>query len=391
MTRQDANSSSAVALPQPAPATAPALAEPAALEGAVVRRPLPPGPWMVAGAMEAGAFAALAMQPGASSAMAFSVAALLHLASALSFLRPSPLAPSERGLAAALALTLPCVGMPLAALALGTVGRSELAQPPPGEGASTSQALDPEEVRRMAEALPCCEALLAGAVEERRAILATLTRRADADALALLRWALGAPDSELAIEAALALEDVSATFESRLEAARREARERPTFEAALAAAEIATRAIDAGIPDPSLVPSLARDARELYAQAGGLDPARYDQVALARARLELAVLRPDSALACIDQALAAGSGARRDELLALRGEAVLAAHALPWEGPSALATYRPMGPPPLTSRRHLLTGGRGGGGRRTLIEDRLTPASRRAMVIPGGEADGERS
>jgi hypothetical protein len=46
-------------------------------------------------------------------------------------------------------------------------------------------------------------------------------------------------------------------------------------------------------------------------------------------------------------------------LLALREEALLASHALPWEGPSALATYHVRAhshtrrPPPLTARRRL--------------------------------------
>jgi hypothetical protein len=42
----------------------------------------------------------------------------------------------------------------------------------------------------------------------------------------------------------------------------------------------------------------------------------------------------------------------------LREEAVLASHALPWEGPSALATYQHRGvvPPPLTARRRFGTG-----------------------------------
>src|SRR5262245_12374774 len=98
MTRNSANASSAVALERSAP-PAPNAPAPRPIDVTVVRRPLAPGPWMVAGALEAGAFAALAMQPGSSAAVAISVAALLHVASALSFLRPSPLAPSERGLA----------------------------------------------------------------------------------------------------------------------------------------------------------------------------------------------------------------------------------------------------------------------------------------------------
>ena len=73
-----------------------------------------------------------------------------------------------------------------------------------------------DELRRLGEALPCCEALISGSQEERRAIIATLTRRADADAVALLRWALGAPDPELAVEAALAIEEMTAAFEARL-------------------------------------------------------------------------------------------------------------------------------------------------------------------------------
>jgi len=46
-------------------------------------------------------------------------------------------------------------------------------------------------------------------------------------------------------------------------------------------------------------------------------------------------------------------------LLALREEALLASHSLPWEGPSALASYQVRAhsqarrPPPLTARRRL--------------------------------------
>ncbi len=42
--------------------------------------------------------------------------------------------------------------------------------------------------------------------------------------------------------------------------------------------------------------------------------------------------------------------------MALREEAVLASHSLPWEGPSVLATYQhPLAPPPLTARRRFGT------------------------------------
>jgi hypothetical protein len=358
-----------------------ALERPTIEVTAVRPRPLPIGVWLLSAAAEVAALVLLAAHPGVGAA-SVAAAALLHVLSAAPLATARGLAPSERALAATMVLTLPVFGGPLAALALGTAGRAELAQAAPEE-ASAPPPLDPEEVRRMAEALPCCEALLAGEVEERRAIIATLTRRADGDALALLRWALGAPDADLAVEAALALEDVNATFEARLDGWRREMRERPSFEAALGAAETVLHAIEAGIADPSLVPSLAHEARGFFDEAGRLEPARYDDVALGRARLELAVLRPDSALACIDGALTTASPGARAELLALRQEAVLASHALPWEGPSALATYRPPMPPPLTSRRRVY------GTRPATLGRSSTP--RRFALFPIGEVtrDGD--
>ena len=159
-----------------------------------------------------------------------------------------------------------------------------------GSGAGAAAGPRPwrRDFGRLAVALPSCEALSAGTVEERRAIIATLVRRGDADAVALLRWALGASDPDLAVDAALALEEMTASFDARLAACRdalargREAGGRrrrphrraptaalPPAEAALAAAELITHAIDVGIADPALVPALASEAREDYALAGG--------------------------------------------------------------------------------------------------------------------------
>jgi hypothetical protein len=339
-------------------------------DAAAGRPPFPVLPWVAATAMDAVAAALLLWCPARTAAAV--VAGLLHVLAALPLATARALGPSERGLAAALALTLPVVGAPLAALTLGTTARSEIAQQPPGEAAPL-EVPDPDEVGRMAEALPSCETLLDGGPEERRAVLSALTRRADADALVMLRWALGAPDPDLAVEAALALEDINASFEARLAAARREARERPSFEAAMAAAEVAAHAIDAGIADPSLVPLLAHEARSMFEEAARLDPVRHDAVALARAKLELAVLRPDTALACIDGALATAANEGRGALLALRDEAVLASHTLPWEGPSALASYHETEPPPLTARRLMPRVPRDGRGTRGSRATKLPP------------------
>jgi hypothetical protein len=363
----------------------------APVDAATRRPPLPALPWLVAGATEMGAVAVLLLLRGSGAALV--LAALLHALSALPLAAAATSISSERTLAGALGLAVPVFGLPLAALALATTARNELARAA-GHGEARAGAvappLDPEEVRRMAEAVPCCEAMLEGPAEERRAIIATLTRRADADAVALLRWALGAADADLAVEAALALEEVSATFEGRLESARREMRERPSFEGALAAAETVARAVDAGVADPALVPSLAREARGFFDEAARLGPGPGDAVAIGRARLELAVLRPDSALACIDAALAGEGAPGHLELRALREEAVLASHILPWEGPSALATYHPAaaaaGPPPLTARRRLAFGASS----RRRVPLATAQTSLRSTVIPLSEASHER-
>jgi hypothetical protein len=213
---------------------------------------------------------------------------------------------------------------------------------------------------------------MAGSVEERRAIIATLVRRGDADAVALLRWALGASDADLAVDAALALEEMTASFDARLAACRdalaaahapesapgAPAAALPAAEAALAAAELITHAIDVGVADPALVSALASEAREDFGIAAA-DQTLADAVAIGRTQLELGALRPDTALAVIDEALPKVAPTTRQLLEVLREEALLASHSLPWEGPSALATYHVRAhsharrPPPLTARRRL--------------------------------------
>ena len=310
-------------------------------------------------------------------------AALLPIA----FLRR--LSGSEKSLALSFVFAMPIFGALMAVLALehgdgdGSL-ISDLALAPPL--ASEAVAGD---FGRLAAALPSCEALSAGTVEERRAIIATLVRRADADAVALLRWALGASDPDLAVDAALALEELTASFDARLAACRDAlaaarsadvgagaagtAAAAPATappeagamtvglaasEAALAAAELITHAIDVGVADPALVPALASEAREDYALAAA-DKDQSDMVAIGRTQLELGALRPDTALACIDAALPTAGADARPLLISLREEALLASHALPWEGPSALASYQVRAfshtrrPPPLTARRRL--------------------------------------
>ncbi len=326
--------------------------------------PLPILPWVSATLADLAAVILLFGHPATSTTVS---AAALHLFALLPIAVAPALASSERTLGLAFTFAIPVLGAGLAALTLGTEGHGELVEADPTAGAGAAEAPRAEELRRLGEALPTCEALQAGNVDERRAIVATLALRADAGAVALLRWALGAANPDLAVEAALAIEEMTASFEARLDGYRKALGSEPGDGTALAAAELATDAIDAGLAETALVPALAEEARGYYAAALAGDPKRAATIAIGRARLELAVLHPDAALEAIDEVvatddaaaattaeLAAGAEvepAELEMLLALRDEAVLATHTLPWESASALASYHPASPPPLIRRR----------------------------------------
>jgi hypothetical protein len=311
---------------------------------------LPLAPWVMATLADLGAVVLLM---GRASPVTGAAAAALHLAALAPILLARTLTSSERTLGAAFVFAMPVAGAALAVLSLGTAGRGEVLEADPSAAAGAAEPLRAEELRRLGEALPCCEALLAGGVDERRAIIATLTRRADVDAVALLRWALGAADPDLAVEAALAIEEMTASCEARLAAYRKQLAEGAGAPkgTALSAAELATDAIETGLAEPTLVSQLAEEARGYYTTARAEQPERTSTIAIGRARLEMAVLRPDAALGVIDEVVDAADGDLRLQLLALRDEAVLATHTLPWESPSVLASYHPASPPPLIHRR----------------------------------------
>ena len=373
--------------------------------GQAARRSFPVIPWVSAVLVDLTA-ALVLFGHAATGAAAFSAGAL-HLAALAPILVARALAPSERALGAAFAFAIPILGAPLAALSLGTVGRGELLEADPDAPAARPEPPRAEELRRLGEALPTCEALLASDADERRAIIATLTLQADAGAVALLRWALGAANPDLAVEAALAIEEMTASFEASMAGYRKSLAEKSSGGEALEAAELATDAIEAGLAETALVPTLAEEARGYYAVALADDDARATGVAIGRARLELAVLHPDAALAAIDEVVVSdGEGpaicavelhgpegvaaAEMEMLLALRDEAVLATHALPWESASALASYHPASPPSFVKRRLSAArrlsglharGATGGGGVTVGVVQVPPPASTREVPV----------
>jgi hypothetical protein len=337
------------------------------VDAAVARsRPLPVVPWVSAVLID---LTAVLLLFGHAPAPVRWLTAALHLAAMVPIVVAPALPPSERLLGAAYTFAIPVFGAPLAAISLGTAGQGELVEADPTAVPLAAEAPRAEELRSLGEALPTCEALLAGTIDERRAIIATLALRADAGSVALLRWALGAANPDLAVESALAIEEMTASFEARMDDHRKSLAATPSRPGeALAAAELATDAIEAGLAETALLPTLAHEARGYYSAALAAEPARAAAIAIGRARLELAVLHPDAALEAIDEVIVADGDAgsepvlaarsvekiepaEMEMLLALRDEAVMATHALPWESASALASYHPASPPSFVRRR----------------------------------------
>ena len=150
--------------------------------------------------------------PAALSGVA---AAALHVTAAL-LLAGSPRAPSSRRLLCmAGALAVPFAGLGVAAVVLLTRGRGSAAMERRLE-ARGREALTVVAMRRLGGALSTCDALVCGDEEERSAALSALARRADPEAMALLRWAAAGRDPDLALSAALTLDEISERAERRL-------------------------------------------------------------------------------------------------------------------------------------------------------------------------------
>jgi hypothetical protein len=272
-----------------------------------------------AGALDVAAILLLGALPHAGG---FLASGLLHVTAAVAVLRLRGAEPTRRLLAAAMIFSLPLIGVAMAALVVSLRGRgnSELltrSAPVPRAGAGAELA------RRLTAGGPACEALLASDAEARHAAMSSLQRDADARAITLLRWALAQPAPELALEAALALEELSARYAERSAEACAEAERRPSRDSALAAAEVIASAIYNGLADPALLPVIAAQARDYYRMAARLDEPRAGELACARARLELAMLDPGAALALLEPVLAANAGDAR--LLELYRDAAHAA------------------------------------------------------------------
>jgi hypothetical protein len=134
------------------------------------------------------------------------IAAASHAMASLLLAAVPKVAPSRRLLCVAAVLAVPLAGVGVAAVVLGTTGRG-LAERLRRRARAPS-AVSSDMTFRLADALPAVDGLVSGDDEERRTAIAALVRRADAEATAILRWAAASPDPDLALSAALALDEI---------------------------------------------------------------------------------------------------------------------------------------------------------------------------------------
>jgi hypothetical protein len=171
-------------------------------------------PAAISGGLDAAAAAMLISAAPQPDAVTIAIAACLHLAAALLLAGWPGRDDGRRLLGAAAVLAVPCIGVAIAVAVLSTRGDATAASGLDLGRLDRSSPARPA-VARFADLIPACDALLDRDEERRRASLAALARRADPDGMMLLRWAARGDDPDLALLAALALDEIGERGGSR--------------------------------------------------------------------------------------------------------------------------------------------------------------------------------
>lgn len=242
---------------------------------------------------------------------------LFHGAACLAVGAAPRLSMSRRVLGTAFVLTVPVAGPILAAVSSLARNRGSFEADMDAGLEVEEHRLGARDVRRLSDRIPAVD-LLADDGERRREALAELARAGDAAAITALRFSVEHGESDMVLEAAMTLDELVRGLDERRAELRRRVAANPTYENALAAGDAPADAVHAGLADAALHPSLAAEARSFYAFAASRDPDRAPEVRRRLARLELAVRRPNQALAALE-------GDEHEEARELRAEAALAA------------------------------------------------------------------
>ena len=229
---------------------------------------------------------------------------------------------SRRLLATAIALMVPLVG-PLLAMLVRHGGGHGTA--PPGERRAAGRVrISAAGVHWLGHLPPILDRLMSHHAPERLAALVATSNPGDATAIALLRWTLDHGTTEMALDAALALEELDVRREARRDAARRALADAPSFQRALAVAEAAADTVLLRFADGPGVAVMAVQARDAYRVALALAPERCAEIHERLARLELGAGFPELALDHLAR-LATAPGADVTRLVELRDRAAFAA------------------------------------------------------------------
>jgi len=165
-------------------------------------------PWaVVASCAMVDAFAAGILLLGAPRSPLLAVlAAIAHGTAVLLLARLAGTHASRRWLSIVAMAAIPGIGAAIAGAILLTRGRDVAAtvrRVKPRRRPSTSAVS-----RRFGQALPLCDALGCGDDEDRHDAMSALSRRGDPEAIAVLRWVAAGHDADLALSAALALDEI---------------------------------------------------------------------------------------------------------------------------------------------------------------------------------------
>lgn len=238
--------------------------------------------------------AALAVLLGGKSSLTLSVGFALHLALCLAAYIAQP-AGSRRVLATAWMVSFPGLGLPVASLTMQATAAGELQEFQRGQ-LPERKAGPAQVVRLIAGHVPVCERLVSGVSRTRRTALNSLAARRDAEALEILRWAVRHPDSELALDAALTLDELVGEFEERRTEALDKLANGRTFENLVEAGDVLVDALWTRLVDDTMVVALADEATWHFQHARSVAPERADELTERLAKLALITMRPHEAL-----------------------------------------------------------------------------------------------
>jgi hypothetical protein len=170
-----------------------------------------PAPLVVAAAADALAVAVWLAAAPVAGPLAWTLA-IVHGAAAALVLTLRGARPGRVALAATAVLSVPLLGFAIAAVVIGTRGRNLVAATRRRRKRPRAR-LTAAAVHRLASALPACDALACGDPDARRTALTALSRRSDSEAIALLRRAAAGRDPDLALSAALVLDEIGERVE----------------------------------------------------------------------------------------------------------------------------------------------------------------------------------